>query len=221
MTKIGDAKRKLHGMITGSPDNFSWLIENKLAGSAIPTSKDEIKWLQEQGVKSIVTVREETLDENWVEKMKYLHVHSNDMGVPEFDDLVNAVDFIHQRITQDEPVMVHCLAGLGRTGTILACYLIKYDSMSADDAIQKVREKRQGSIQSFSQEELIHRFQTFVAYNYSGIDSETSFPSTTLIFKNLSSLKTNVSPPSSSGSFTSTKSCILIPSNFAIFFTPE
>ena len=163
MTKIGDAKRKLHGMITGRPDNFSWLIENKLAGSAIPTSKDEIKWLQEQGVKSIVTVREETLDENWVEKMKYLHVHSNDMGVPEFDDLVNAVDFIHQIITQDEPVMVHCLAGLGRTGTILACYLIKYDSMSADDAIQKVREKRQGSIQSFSQEELIHRFQTFVS----------------------------------------------------------
>ena len=94
--------------------------------------------------------------------MKYLHVHSNDMGVPEFDDLVNAVDFIHQRITQNEPVMVHCLAGLGRTGTLLACYLIKYESMSADDAVQKVRKERPGSIQSFSQEELIHRFQTFV-----------------------------------------------------------
>ena len=41
MTKIGDAKRKLHGIITGKPDNFSWLVEGKLAGSAIPTSKDE------------------------------------------------------------------------------------------------------------------------------------------------------------------------------------
>ena len=80
------------------------------------------------------------------------------MGVPEFDDLVKTVDFIHDRIVNDEPVMVHCLAGLGRTGTILACYLIKYKKMSADDAIQKVREERPGSIQSFPQEEIIFQF---------------------------------------------------------------
>ena len=42
MTKIGDAKRKLHGMITGKPDNFSWIIEEKLAGSAIPTSRKRL-----------------------------------------------------------------------------------------------------------------------------------------------------------------------------------
>ena len=158
MTKIGDAKRKIHGMITGKPDNFSWLVDDKLAGSAIPTSKDEINWLHEQGVKSIITIREEPLDENWVGEMKYLHVHSNDMGVPTFDDLKESVDFIHNRIEDNEPVMVHCLAGLGRTGTILACYLIKYEKMSAEDAIQHVREKRHGSIQSFVQEELIFQY---------------------------------------------------------------
>ena len=158
MTKIGDAKRKLHGMITGKPDNFSWLIEGKLAGSAIPTSIDEVQWAIDQGVKSIVTIREEPLDSDWANNVNYLHVHSNDMGVPEFDDLVKTVNFIHDRIVNDEPVMVHCLAGLGRTGTILACYLIKYKKMSADDAIQKVREERPDSIQSFPQEEIIFQF---------------------------------------------------------------
>jgi len=54
--------------------------------------------------------------------------------------------------------MVHCLAGLGRTGTILASYLIKYQNMSADEAIQKVRDQRPGSIQSYPQEEIIFRF---------------------------------------------------------------
>ena len=162
MTKIGDAKRKLHGMITGKPDNFSWIIEEKLAGSAIPTSKDEIDWIKQEGVKSIVTIREEPLKDEWIKDVNYLHVHSNDMGIPEFSDLVNSVDFIHQRITNDEPVMVHCLAGLGRTGTILACYLIKYEDMTADDAIEKVRRERHGSIQSFSQEEIIFRFEKFV-----------------------------------------------------------
>ena len=162
MTKIGDAKRKLHGMITGKPDNFSWIIEEKLAGSAIPTSKEEIDWIKQEGVKSIVTIREEPLEDEWIKDVNYLHVHSNDMGIPEFSDLVNSVDFIHQRITNDEPVMVHCLAGLGRTGTILACYLIKYEDMAADDAIEKVRRERHGSIQSFSQEEIIFRFEKFV-----------------------------------------------------------
>ena len=158
MTIYGDVWRKVHGTVTGKPDNFSWLIENKLAGSAIPTSNDEVQWAVGQGIKSIVTVREEPLDDIWVKNVNYLHVLSNDMGVPEFDDLVSAVDFIHSRITNNESVMVHCLAGLGRTGTLLACYLVKYQKMSADDAIQKVREERHGSIQSFSQEEIIFQF---------------------------------------------------------------
>ena len=106
MTIYGDVWRKVHGTVTGKPDNFSWLIENKLAGSAIPTSIDEVKWVIGQGVKSIVTVREEPLDESWVKDVNYLHVLSNDMSVPEFVDLGSAVDFIHRRITNDEPVMV-------------------------------------------------------------------------------------------------------------------
>ena len=158
MTIYGDVWRKVHGTVTGKPDNFSWLIENKLAGSAIPTSNDEVQWVIEQGVKSIVTIREDPLDDDWVKDVNYLHVSSNDMGVPEFVDLTYAVDFIHRRITNNEPVMVHCLAGMGRTGTLLACYLVKYQKMSADEAIQKVREESPGSIQSFPQEEMIFQF---------------------------------------------------------------
>ena len=159
MTIYGDVWRKVHGAVTGRPDKFSWLIENKLAGSGIPTSIDEIRWIIEQGIKSIITVREEPLDDEWVKDVKYLHVISNDMGVPEHNDLLAAVDFIHRRLTHDEPVLVHCLAGLGRTGTILASYLVKYQNMSADEAIQKVREERPGSIQSYPQEEIIFQFE--------------------------------------------------------------
>ena len=159
MTIYGDVWRKVHGTITGKPDNFSWLIENKLAGSAIPTSIEEVQWAIDQGVKSVITVREEPLDDSWTKNVNYLHIPSNDMGVPEFVDLVSAVDFIHRRITNNEPVMVHCLAGLGRTGTLLACYLVKYQNMSADEATKNVREERPGSIQSYPQEEIIFRFE--------------------------------------------------------------
>ena len=159
MTIYGDVWRKVHGTVTGRPDKFSWLIENKLAGSGIPTSIDEVQWVIKQGVKSIVTIREESLDESWIKDVNYLHVLSNDMGVPEFVDLVHAVDFIHRRITNNEPVLVHCLAGMGRTGVILACYLVKYQKMSASEATEKVREERPGSNQSYPQEEIIFRFE--------------------------------------------------------------
>ncbi len=159
MTIYGDVWRKVHGTVTGRPDKFSWLIENKLAGSGIPTSIDEVQWVIKQGVKSIVTIREESLDESWINDVNYLHVLSNDMSVPEFDDLVYVVDFIHRRITNNEPVLVHCLAGMGRTGVILACYLVKYQKMSASEATEKVREERPGSIQSYPQEEIIFRFE--------------------------------------------------------------
>ena len=148
MTIYGDVWRKVHGTVTGRPDKFSWLIKSKLAGSGIPTSINEVQWVLDQGIKSIVTIREEPLDESWTRDINYLHVLSN--------------DFIHRRITSNEPVLVHCLAGMGRTGVILACYLVKYQNMSADEATQKVRKERPGSIQSYPQEEIIFRFEKFL-----------------------------------------------------------
>ena len=162
MTIYGDVWRKVHGTVTGRPDKFSWLIKSKLAGSGIPTSINEVQWVLDQGIKSVVTIREEPLDESWTRDINYLHVLSNDMGVPEFNDLIHTVDFIHRRITSNEPVLVHCLAGMGRTGVILACYLVKYQNMSADEATQKVRKERPGSIQSYPQEEIIFQFETFL-----------------------------------------------------------
>ena len=162
MTRLGDWKRKTIDTVTGKPDRFSWVIENKLAGSALPQSIGAVQWLTEQGIKSIVTIREEPLADNWIKDMNYLHVMSNDMSVPEFDDLTHAVDFIHRRITNNEPVLVHCLAGMGRTGTILACYLVKYQKMSGDEAMQKIREERPGSIQSYPQEEIIFQYEKYL-----------------------------------------------------------
>ena len=159
MTRLGDWKRKTIDAVTGKPDRFSWVIEKKLAGSALPQSIDAVQWVISQGIKSIVTIREEPLTDEWIKDVNYLHVMSNDMDVPEFADLVHAVDFIHSRITNNEPVLVHCLAGIGRTGTVLACYLVKYQNISAAEAMQTLREERPGSIQSYPQEEIIFQFE--------------------------------------------------------------
>ena len=162
MSKPGNLWRKVHGKIAKKPTNFSWLINDKLAGSGMPTSVSEIDWILKQGVKSIVTMTENSLPESWVKNVKYLHVPTEDFSAPDMEQIDEAVEFIRVRIENNEPVMVHCAAGIGRTGTILACYLVKYQKISAKDAIQKVRKERPGSIQSESQEIAIGLYYKFL-----------------------------------------------------------
>ena len=163
MSKPGNLWRKVHGKITKKPTNFSWLIDEKLAGSGMPTTFDELDWVLKQGIKSIVTMTENSLPEPWVKEINYLHVPTPDLTAPDMDEINSAVDFIQEMIDNQEPVMVHCAAGMGRAGTILACYLIKYQKHSAIEAIQKVRKERPGSIQSEVQEIAITFFEKHVS----------------------------------------------------------
>ena len=162
MSKPGNIWRKVHGKIARKPTNFSWLIDDKLTGSGMPTSLSEIDWIQKQGVKSIITMTENSLPESWVKNITYLHVPTEDFSAPDMEQIDEAIEFIQKRLENNEPVMVHCAAGIGRTGTILACYLIKYQKLSAKDAIQKVRKERPGSIQSESQEIAISLYHKFL-----------------------------------------------------------
>jgi atypical dual specificity phosphatase len=162
VSKPGNIWRKVYGKITKKPTNFSWLIDDKLAGSGMPTSISEIDWILKQGVRSIVTMTENSLPESWVKNVKYLHVPTEDFSAPDMEQIDEAVEFIQNRLENNEPVMVHCAAGIGRTGTILACYLVKYEKLSAKDAIKKVRKERPGSIQSESQEIAISLYYKFL-----------------------------------------------------------
>jgi len=146
------------------PTNFSWIIENKLAGCGLPFTEDEFKWLADQGIKSVVTVREVALPSNWFEggDIDYLHLEVEDFGAPDMDQLVRAVDFIDQQISSGKPVMVHCAAGKGRTGTVLAAYLVKKQNLTAKQAIEKLRAMRPGSVQSVSQETAVSMYEKYL-----------------------------------------------------------
>jgi len=105
---------------------------------------------------------ENALPQNWIQNIDYLHVPTPDLTAPDMDRIDSAVDFIHEKINNDQAVMVHCAAGLGRAGTILACYFIKYKKFSAIDAIKKIRDERPGSIQSKVQELAIGFYEKHV-----------------------------------------------------------
>ena len=66
MTLIGNIFRWIHGKVSNKPTNFSWVIDNKLAGSGTPMTSAQYNWLIKNKIKSIVTVREFPLPEKWL-----------------------------------------------------------------------------------------------------------------------------------------------------------
>ena len=63
-----------------------------------------------------------------------------DFAAPTFDQMDVFVDYVGRKLGEGKKVLVHCYAGRGRTGTMLAAYLI-HGGMSADAAIREIREK--------------------------------------------------------------------------------
>lgn len=61
------------------------------------------------------------------------------MKVPGLDLALNIVQVISFTLSQKKKVAIHCHAGLGRTGLIIACYLVYSKMFSANEAINQVR----------------------------------------------------------------------------------
>lgn len=85
-----------------------------------------------------------------------------DMTAPEHDVVLRSVQVMDYHIKHLGKVLVHCHAGLGRTGLLIACYLVYSKHMSSLDAIQLVRQSRLGAIQTEKQFKFICAFERHI-----------------------------------------------------------
>jgi atypical dual specificity phosphatase len=139
-------------------------MEGKLAGCGLPVTEDEFNWVVDKGIKSIITVREVPLPSEWFDSgdIDYMHLRVEDFGAPTVEELDEAVDFIDKKISSGRPVLVHCAAGKGRTGAVLAAYMVKKQNLTARQAIEKIRIMRPGSVQSITQETALSMYEKYL-----------------------------------------------------------
>ncbi|XP_066445421.1 protein tyrosine phosphatase domain-containing protein 1-like [Eleutherodactylus coqui] len=103
-----------------------------------------------------------------------------DFGVVPVPRILDAVKVIAFALREGR-VAVHCHAGLGRTGVLIACYLIYACRVSAADAIRFLRLRRPGSIQTGSQVSLVCDFALFLSSQWTVFpNASPAYPAFTL-----------------------------------------
>lgn len=66
-----------------------------------------------------------------------------DLGVPDAEGMRRILDAIDASLEVHQPVYVHCWGGIGRTGTVVGCFLVRHGLADGDTAIDRIRRLRQ------------------------------------------------------------------------------
>jgi atypical dual specificity phosphatase len=138
------------------PAGFSWIDPPLLAASAMPDAPEELIWLREQGIDILLSLSEEPPSRRDIDEagLMLVHVPVQDFDAPSPEQFEKCLAVIDRSKNSQIGVNVHCTAGKGRTGTVLAAYFV-YKGMSGRDAVAHVRDLRPGSIETPEQERAI------------------------------------------------------------------
>ena len=139
--------------------NFSWVIDGELGGSQGPAAHHDLFFLYSQGVRAVIRMEERTIPARGEGMADLVDMFEPvpDFTAPTMEQTRRMVSFIDEQTAAGKPVAVSCYAGVGRTGTVLACYLV-HRGAAPEEAVQRVRELRPGSIQTREQEAAVYEF---------------------------------------------------------------
>ena len=140
-----------------------WLKRGKLAGTPVPgvyfDMEYDLKALQSVGITTLITLTETALDETKLAPfgIKSVWEPIADMGAPSIEQAIRICKQIDSLLNQGEVIAVHCRAGLGRTGTVLAAHLV-WEGKGALSALEYVRRIEPRWVQSEAQVEFLEAF---------------------------------------------------------------
>ena len=141
--------------------------EGRLAGLPGPAYMEwDLPRLRKMGFSVVVSLECQRLNTFEIEDAGFEHrkICVPDFTAPTFDQLDEFVSFVDSKKAEGKKVLVHCYAGRGRTGTMLAAYLI-HEGMHSDAAIREIRDKAQTAYGTLvgviepEQEETLHQYE--------------------------------------------------------------
>ena len=147
---------------------FQWIVPGRLAGSGQPglmrSAEEDWSFLRDADMGLVVTLTESPLDPPpGAYGIQGIHFPISDMGIPATPRAVRHLcGTILAAMDEGLPVLVHCKAGIGRTGTILACCLVSM-GRTPEEALVELRRCNASYIQTEIQERFVEHYGQFLA----------------------------------------------------------
>ena len=154
-------------------DRSYWVDEEKLLAGCYPgdddaeTAEAKLTYLLRYGITHVISLMEE--DEKNHSCKQFIPYHDKikeiakkmkreitlsshpikDLGIPSSEKMIGILDEIDANIRENRRVYIHCWGGIGRTGTVVGCYLIRHGLADADNVLDVIKELRAKTVKSF------------------------------------------------------------------------
>ena len=119
---------------------LDWILRDELAISNAPNTLDELKIIQKEGIKGILTLcsEEEMIFNEKIKvdfKWRRIVLPDHKKGIaPKINEIVECIKTINSLLKYG-PVLVHCKAGIERSPIICISYLIYKKNLNTQDAL--------------------------------------------------------------------------------------
>jgi atypical dual specificity phosphatase len=142
--------------------NFGWVIKNKLAGVRGPTGDDDLQFLKNEGISVLVRLAEEHKACVTAEQVTKFGMEDHHFPVPDFTppsetQIEQITKLVKDRLNAGQRVAVSCGAGIGRTGTTLACILISLCN-PVEEAFEILKNVEREAFETADQRAAIFKF---------------------------------------------------------------
>lgn len=130
---------------------FTWIVEDKIAASWWP-DQEVFQLYKKNNIKAIVNCCEFDNRDDVPEQFDYYHINIPDYGIPRDDQIDYFIKIMEQHSQKDESVVIHCVAGCGRTGQFIIAWCAKASFLPKDsDPTQWIRERRKCCLETDEQ----------------------------------------------------------------------